>query len=174
MLYSKKNYIMDPQAETLTSRPGIVEDLGKKQYSPNSTKAIEEIKRTMSVFEEKLGPNSARFVQLLIQEEKPNYPKFEQDRIDSSMVSQARTFREEYGEQDPVGLLFYTDSVSQRLEKSIKEEKEHGSATGVSDANNAKLKTLSETSLFVYKVVDEIVKKHPSEYLEYQENKKRK
>ena len=133
--------------------------------SDNGSIAVAEIGKTMEVFLQQIGPKSAEFVKLLIEEEKPDYPNSDPDKINRSMIAHARGLQET-GNKDPFGLFGFASAKQSTILKRIEETKMRGAADGISEQNNSQLATLGEALVFVSGVIREIVSKFPSSYSE--------
>ena len=69
---------MDSQTESLSFPIRPDEHLGHKIYQPKNPEVIVQINKTVALFKKEIGPNAAKFVQLLILEERPLYSEFPQ------------------------------------------------------------------------------------------------
>lgn len=81
------------------------------------------------------------------------------------MLSLAKVYREEVAEKNPFEIISEVDRQADILIRMIQTEKTEGSAHGVSDANNLKLKDLGKAAALTSNALREIANKFPNEYL---------
>jgi len=153
-------------AETSSISVSPDEHLGHKIYEPRNPKAIEAINSTTSFFNEIFGPNAAKFIHLMIREEKPSYPGYSQDEIDTSMEAHARILGET-ARTNPFSLINRVATRTASVLKMIASTKIEGQARGISEPNNMKLKELGKALVLLSNVEKELARKFPEEYLKF-------
>jgi hypothetical protein len=130
--------------------------LGRKIYSSINQETEAKINETTSLFAEKIGPASAKFVELLLKEDKPPYQGETQNQVNDFILFQTRRFNE-IAVTEPLRIY---DAVTLRiglLQKEIEKAKLEGAAKGYSEPNNPRLRELGVALVLCTCAMKEIV-----------------
>jgi len=141
-------------------------DFNSRYLVPVSHEAIFELNKTAEIYNKKIGPNTAKFVQQLILENIPEYQISSQRESDYFVYVNALHFRR-VAENDPAGLLGQLYKKEGLLITDIQEAQVKGSAHGIGVQDDKNLEKLGKTMVFIHETIGEISKKFPRKFLDF-------